>query len=167
MEKDYIHFKSMLTSGPQKTIWGGKILGRYQVQPLSSSEQCCWPALVQINQRRYLVPSSLKDTPQSFLERGGCTGRLLTSTMFKLWGVFLRCIELRAKAQHAAIWEIYRNTFSLHTFPALISEVSLSALRNINACSHCPYFKVHVSCYEVTHCLQVRLTLGWHSHGLH
>lgn len=57
---------------------------------------------------------------------------------------------LRAKAQHAAIWQIYRNTSSLYTFPALFSEASLSTLCNINAHIHCSYFKVHTSCYEVS-----------------
>lgn len=56
----------------------------------------------------------------------------------------------RAKAQHVAIWEIYRNTFSLYTFPALFSEASLSTLHNINAHIHCSYFKVHVCCCEVS-----------------
>lgn len=152
MGKDYILFKSMLTCDLQKAMCLGveRPLGDHQVQPPSSSEQGCWPALVQINQHRYLVPSSLNDTPWSFLERGGCTGGLVTSTTFKLWSVFLRCIKLRAKAKTAAIWKIFRNTFSLYTFPAFFSEASLRTLYNVNAHIHCSYFKVYVSCYEVS-----------------
>ena len=55
---------------------------------------------------RQLAPSSFKDI-QSFLEGGGCTRRLLTSTVSKLRGLFPKCnsdcTESRAEAPHAAI----------------------------------------------------------------
>lgn len=93
--------------------------------------------------------------PFAFISQGHSS--ILPGERGMLWGVThihhvqaVRCVELRVKPQHAAIWEIYRNASSLYTFPALFSEASLSALCNINAHSHCSYFKVRVSCYEVS-----------------
>lgn len=79
---------------------------------------------------------------------GDALGGLLTSALFKLQGVFLRCssecTELKLPTQPSGR-QIYTTTFSLCPFPALFSEISVSSLHNVNA--YINHFKVHVSCY--------------------
>lgn len=122
--------------------------GGQQVHP-SSSEQGCWPALLQINQHRSCAFISQGHSSILPGERG-MHWRVTHIHQIQSVRCFPEVHGIRAKAQHAAIWEMYRNTFSLYTFQALFSEASLSILFNINAHIHCSYFKVHVSCYEIS-----------------